>query len=232
MSRAARQVDPWPPTPEVAYVRPSVKLLGADFGREELRHIALAIAALIAIFAAGLAGGITRPGFVAFFILLLPISVVACAPTFFTSILLQKRVGQKHGCVVEFRVQPQWLGISVFFSVLLGFVFAVPGSMQRFGNLSRVAAGRMALASPATFLTVAGAAAVALFFGGALLGDYGVFFLVFLIQITSLLALFQMLPVGGFPGLDIWRWSKVSYAVTLAGGVLLFAISRVEGVLF
>lgn len=194
--------------------------------------MALAMAALVTIFACGLAGGITSPAFLDGVVLLLPVSLVACAPTFFVALLLQKRIGARGGCTVEFRVEPQWLGISVFFSVLLGFVFAVPGSLQRFGNLTRSTAGRMGLAAPGTFLAVSGAGLAAALFLLPVVGADGWLFLIFLVQITSLLALFQMLPVPGFPGLDIWRWSKVTYAVTLAAGVALFAVGRAPALLF
>lgn len=232
MSSFRPRADPWAQDPNVLYVRPSVRILGGDFGREELRHVALAMAALVTIFACGLAGGITSPAFGEAVVLLLPISLVACAPTFFVALLLQKRIGARGGCTVEFRVEPQWLGISVFFSVLLGFVFAVPGSLQRFGNLSRPVAGRIGLAAPGTFLAVAGAGFALAYFAWPLVGADGWVFLIFLVQITSLLALFQMLPVAGFPGLDLWRWSKVAYAGTLAAGVVLFALSRAPELVF
>ncbi|HEX9708727.1 MAG TPA: hypothetical protein VGB42_01945 [Candidatus Thermoplasmatota archaeon] len=232
MSPLRPRADPWAQDPSVLYVRPSVSVLGADFGRRELGQIALASAALVAIFACGLSRGVAAPGFLLGVIVRLPVALVACVPTFFVSIYLQKRVGSAHGCTVEFQVIPQWLGISVFFSVLLGFVFAIPGSVQRFGNLSRIAAGRMAIASPGTFLAVATPAAAAAFFYGFAPADYAFFFLITLIQITSLLAVFQMLPFAGFPGLDIWRWSKVAYSATLAVTVALVIISQVPGFLF
>ena len=41
-----------------------------------------------------------------------------------------------------------------------------------------------------------------------------------------------MIPAPGFPGMDIWRWSKVAYAATLGAGVVLFALSRMPELLF
>jgi hypothetical protein len=224
--------QPWPPGPAVHYVRPSVRVLGVDYGRKELQDVLLSIGALIAIFACGLAGGITSPGFVGLLPFLLPISVVACAPTFFLGLHLQKRIGAKTGCTVEFRVEPQWLGISVFFSVLLGFVFAVPGTTQRFGNLTRQTAGRMGLTFPGVFLAAAAAAMGAAYFAAPSIGSGAVVWLVVLVQITSLLALFQMIPIAGFPGMDLWRWSKAAFIATLSGAVVLFALSRAPELVF
>jgi len=109
-------------SPGVLYVRPGVGILGADFGREELRHVGAAVLALIVIFAAGFAGGITRFGFVQTFVAVLPFMLIAAAGPFVFALWVQKRVGARHGCTIEFRVQGQWLFLSLFFAGVLGWI--------------------------------------------------------------------------------------------------------------
>ena len=217
-------------SPGVLYVRPGVGILGADFGREELRHVGAAVLALVLIFTAGYAGGITRFGFIPIFLAVFPYMLVAAAGPFVLALWAQKRVGARHGCTIEFRVQGQWLFLSLFFAGVLGWIFAVPGNLLRFGNLTRAAAGKMGLAGPATLIVVAVGARLAAEALGPSAG-WPVFALALVGWVNSLLAIFQSIPLPGFPGHDVWRWSKVTFAILMAFAVAAFVITRTTGAL-
>ena len=219
----------WPAVrPGAIYVRPSRRILGAEFGREELRHIAFAAGALTVVFAGAFARTATAlspdqlPAAFAYF---LPLAAAAAAPAFFLAIVIQKRVAAREGCTTEFHILPQMLLISVLFAFLLGFAFAAPGATARFGNVTRSGAGKMSAAIPLSYSATGGAAMMAVVvFGGGLGGLPGAFLLA-LSRISALLAVFAMIPVPGFAGADIWRWSKPFFAVTLAVAAGLYVAS-------
>ena len=218
-------------SPGVHYVRPGVGILGADFGREELRHVGAAAGSLILIFTAGFVGGIARPGFLLNFVFVLPYMLVAAPGPFLLALWVQKRVGARSGCTIEFRVQSQWLFLSLFFAGVLGWIFAIPGTLLRFGNLTRSAAGKMGLAGPATLIAVAFGARIAAEAVGPGAG-WVAFAFVLVGWVNSLLAIFQSIPLPGFPGYDVWRWSKLSFAIMIAFAVAAFLFTRTSSALF
>jgi len=215
---------------DTLYVRPSRRILGAEFGRDELRHVAFAALALTLIFAGAFATSATRGNFSALpsaFVLFLPFAAAAAGPAFLVALIAQKRVAEKQGCTTEFRVLPQWLLISVLFAFLFGFVFAAPGATSRFGNVTRDGAGRMSAAVPLAYTAIGFAALIlALAVPGAAVGAPGLL-LAFVAQVNGVLAAFSMIPVPGFAGSDIWRWSKLYFAAIMAGAVALYWASLV-----
>lgn len=206
---------------EVHLVRPSWRILGAEFGRDEMRHVLGAALALTVIFAAGFSNGVRGLAInPAAIVVLLPLAFVATAPSFVAALVAQKRVGARSGASVRYRLAPQWLAISLLFSVLFGFILAIPGTLERSGWLTRASAGRMAAAAPGVYLAVA---ALALVLGIALPTAPGAPFLLLLVaNINAFLAAFSMLPIPGFPGLDIYRWSLAAYTALLGATVALF----------
>lgn len=219
--------------PRTLYVRPSTSILGAEFGREELRHIALACLALSLIFAASLAGGATTmasgdfPRLFAFF---LPLAFVAAVPSFFLAQLAQKRVARAFGCTTEFRLQGQFLLISVLFAFLFRFVFAAPGVTQRFGPLTREGMLRMSATVPLAFLAVAGAGVLTMSALAPAPGSYVWFLIHTAASVNSIMAAFSLLPVPGLPGADIWRSSKPFMAALIVATAAVFvALALLSG---
>jgi Zn-dependent protease len=213
------------------YVRPSRRILGAEFGREELRHIAFAAGALTVVFAAAFARtstALSPDAFPAAFAYFLPLAGAAAAPAFFLALVIQKRVAAREGCTTEFRLLPQMLLISVLFAFLLGFAFAAPGATARFGNVTRTGAGKMSAAVPLSYAALGGAAIIAVVGLGGVLPVLAGAFLLALARISALLAVFAMIPVPGFAGADIWRWSKPFFAVTLAVAAGLYFASSLR----
>lgn len=220
--------------PGSIYVRPSRRILGADFGRDELRHVVFACIALTVIFAGAFArgAGASLGGLAFAFLTFIPLAAMAAAPAFFLGMVFQKRIAVKEGCTTEFRIQPQWLLVSVLFAFLFGFVFAAPGTTQRFGNVTRVGAGKMAAAIPLCYLGVGFASIIAM---GATVGagtsiaaaPGPVSLLgIMVAQVCSLLAAFSLIPVPGFPGFDIWRWSKAYFVVVVFAVFALYIASH------
>jgi hypothetical protein len=217
------------------YVRPSRRILGAEFGREELRHVLLGGGALGLMFAvsfARLATGSALALLPSAFVFFLPFAMAAAFLPFLLSLILQKRVAEREGCTTEFRIVPQWLGISVLFALLFGFVFAIPGATSRFGNVTRSSAARMSAAVPLAFIAVAGAGLIGTVVGGASLGLYGYFLFAVLAQVNATMAAFSMLPVPGFPGGDILRSSKPFFAVLLGLAAFLWIAASATTRLF
>jgi Zn-dependent protease len=160
------------------------------------------------------------------FLVLLPLSFVAVVPPFFLSLVAQKRVGRGEGCTIEFRLQPQWLAVAVLFAFLAGFVFAVTGSSSRFGNVTRTGVGRMSAAATLTYVAFAGAGLLLFVATGPPAGApwLGTLF-VLIASVNSFLAIFSMIPLPGFPGGDVWRWSSTLYVGMLVVIVAMMALS-------
>ncbi len=219
--------------PSRFFVRPSVSLLGAEFGREELRHLGGACIALTLIFAASLGGGLITMASGAFprlFALFLPLAFVAAVPSFFLAQLAQKRVARGFGCTTEFRLQGQFLLISVLFAFLFRFVFAAPGVTQRFGPLTRQGTLRMAAAVPLSFLAVAGAAVLAFAALDRGAGSYLGLLIHTTASVNAIMAAFSLLPVPGLPGADILRGSKpFMAALIVATGAVFVALALLSG---
>lgn len=208
-----------------------MRLAGAEFGRGEIKHAVLAGFALTMIFAAAFARGVSGAwlsSFPAAFLFYLPFALVAGFPSFLLSLILQKRIAKRQGCTTEFRILPQWLAISILFAFLFGFIFAAPGAVSRFGNLTRAGAGKMGAAVPLAFLAVGGAALLLYLAGVASLGgaSFGALALLALgvaAQVNSIMAAFSMIPIPGFAGADVWRWSKALFTLLLVAGVGLYS---------
>jgi Zn-dependent protease len=217
------------------YVRPSRRIMGAEFGREELRHVLIGGAGLGLMFAisfARLATGSRLDLFPSAFVVSLPFAMVAAFLPFLLSLILQKRVAEREGCTTEFKVMPQWLGISLLFALLFGFVFAIPGATSRFGNVTRTSAARMSAAVPLAFIGVASAGLIGAVVGGASLGFYGYFLFAVIAQVNATMAAFAMLPVPGFPGGDILRASKPFFALLLGSAAFLWIAASAATRLF
>jgi Zn-dependent protease len=203
-------------------VRPTVRLLGTEFGRRELREVLIASLSLTVIFAAGLAHGLGNPAFFQQLAFFLPPAFLGAVPGFFLALSMQKRVGARAGCTVEFRLSPQWVALSLILAFAAGVAFGVAGGLSRFGNLTRSGAGRMAAAGPLAYMAIGGAALAAALALRATGQSYGLLTAHIVAQVDAWLALFSMIPVQGFSGHDIYRWSKLFYLALLVAAAGVF----------
>ncbi|MFB6138701.1 MAG: metalloprotease [Halobacteriaceae archaeon] len=134
--------------------------------------------------------------------------------------LAHKVVAVRFGQVAAFRADYGMLALAVV-GGLAGFVFAAPGAVVHRGRLTDRQAGLVALAGPAVNLAL-----VAVFAPLALVapavGVRGV-------QVTLLLAAFNMAPVGPLDGRTVLDWSLAVHlpvtAVAGAGAVAAFLLA-------
>lgn len=192
--------DPWAPAPEVRRLR---------FSPTEVRHLALALGALVAAFVImellyGLSGP-TAGGVVS---VLLVTAVVG--PAFLLHEFAHKVVAQRRGCWAEFRAFPLGL-LLMLATAALGFLFALPGAVMIAGSvglLSRQEYGRIGAAGPLTNVVLAGLAVPLLL---TPLRAFGVL----MAYINVALAFLNMLPFAPLDGEKVLRASKRLY-----GGVV------------
>lgn len=200
--------------------------MGAEFGRVELKEVGVAVLGLTIVFAAGLSGGIISGGFLAAVVVMLPLAFVAVVPAFLVSLVAQKRVALDQGCTVEYRLQPQWLAVAVLFAFIAGFLFAITGTFSRFGNVTRAGAGRMSAAGIISHLGFASTGLILFFTVGPAAGLPWLSSLFLVVAgVNSFLAIFSMIPLFGFPGGDVWRWSPTLYIGLLVIIVAVLALS-------
>lgn len=120
--------------------------------------------------------------------------------------LAHKIVAERYNCTTEFVADNQMLILAVIMS-FFGFIFAAPGAVWISGKVTKEQNGRISAAGPLANLALA-----AIFIPGMLLltgtlqAVFGYGFV-----INAWIGLFNMLPLGNFDGIKIWRWSKVAY---------------------
>lgn len=189
------------------------------FSREEIKHL------LMAWFAISLAFGIlnVRGGnfgfaYPIFLVLSFVVSAITVGIGFLLHELAHKYVAQKYGCWAEFRADQNMLIFAVLMAAFAGFLFAAPGAVFIHGYVTIERNGKISLAGPAVNLILA-----------MIFLSLGIFIPIEIIQyiaimgfrINSWLALFNMIPLGNFDGIKIWRWSKPAYLITIGIAVVL-----------
>ncbi|MAF99084.1 MAG: hypothetical protein CMH61_00575 [Nanoarchaeota archaeon] len=129
--------------------------------------------------------------------------------------LAHKLVAQKYGCAAEFRSFDQMLFFALALS-LLGFVFAAPGAVMIYGNVTRRENGKISVAGPLTNYVLAG-----LFYGVGLLvpGSMARLISLYGFQINIWLGLFNLIPFWNFDGKKILYWNRNIWGIMVLIGV-------------
>jgi len=107
--------------------------------------------------------------------------------------------------------------IFAILSAFVGFIFAAPGAVYIYGNITRKQNGYISIAGPAVNIVVA------LFFGLiAFAVPNGIVNLTGTIgfQINMFLAMFNLIPFGPLDGVKVFVWSKTVWLVTFAIALL------------
>jgi Zn-dependent protease len=130
-----------------------------------------------------------------------------------------KIVAQRYGCFAEFRAWNIMLVLAIVMS-FTGFIFAAPGAVMISGHVDKVRNGRISLAGPGVNIILALIfLSLITLFGNNMLFQYG-------LMINAWLGLFNMIPLGNFDGIKIWRWSKPAYfLIIIAASIIIFGIS-------
>lgn len=197
--------------PNSIYIPPGYGKI--TFGKVEIKHILLAVAALTVAFTIFFSlgysiGGMSTTEQVLVF---LPISFGAVITGFMLHEFAHKVVAQRNGAWAEFRAYPMGLAMSIVFA-LLGFILAAPGAVYIQGRISPKQNGLISIAGPLTNMGLA----VLFFWLYFLVGEGLLAFALFQIGfINILLAAFNLLPIPPLDGYKVLKWSIPVYAAAL-----------------
>ncbi|RJQ15577.1 metalloprotease [Candidatus Woesearchaeota archaeon] len=132
--------------------------------------------------------------------------------------LAHKVVAQRYRCWAEFRADYTMLFLALIMS-FFGFVFAAPGAVMIFGNVTKRQNGLISIAGPLTNIVLA------LLFIPFLFIPFSHEIATYGFMINAFIALFNMIPFGFFDGAKIIKWSKVAYFATVAVALGLTVLS-------
>ncbi len=150
------------------------------------------------------------------FVIVFPIALITVGTGFILHELAHRTVARHFGKHAEFRAWQFGL-IFAILSAFVGFIFAAPGAVYIYGNITRKQNGYISIAGPAVNI------AVALFFGLiAFAVPNGIVNLTGTIgfQINMFLAMFNLIPFGPLDGVKVFVWSKTVWLVTFAIALL------------
>ncbi len=135
-----------------------------------------------------------------------------------------KIAAQRRGYWAEFRMSWLGLGLSVFTSVLVGFLLAAPGATMVSGMADRRDWGRTSLAGPVVNLVEGGAFAAAgvALTAGNLLGAFAPYLLL-LGFFNGWFATFNLVPLGPLDGRKVLSWSAPVWGVAFTVSAALAA---------
>jgi len=194
------------------------------FGRQELRHIALAVGALTLAFTlviSPITRGVLGHSWGIAFLFSFIISFVVVVFGFLAHELAHKYYAIRYGARAEFRAYPMGLLIAVVLA-FLGVIFAAPGAVYIQGYINRRQNGIISLAGPATNLAI-GAAFLAAWIvvpAGAAL----TFALRWIGTLSVILAAFNLLPIPPLDGYKVARWNLPAYLLVFGASIVLALI--------
>jgi Zn-dependent protease len=167
---------------------------------------------------------ITQINFTAF-VLIVGIAAITAGLGFIVHELMHKFTAHHFGVQAEFRSNDGMLVVSIIIA-FFGLIFAAPGAVQIYGNITRRENGLISLAGPAANIVLALLfLPLALYttkngMGDTLLGLIGMYGL----MINGLLGAFNLIPFWGFDGEKVLQWHKGWYFTALfLGGILVVA---------
>lgn len=191
---------------------------------EEIRDLTIAVIALALIFSmpdirSTLAAGLPAEVGAMFFL----VSLAAVLLCFFTHEMGHKMMARRYGCWAEFRRSDIGLLVGLFLSVFGAYV-AAPGAVWHRGYLTTGQTGRVSAAGPATnALTGFLFLPVGVFFSGVpVLGHLAVYVVI----VSGILGVFNMLPFFIFDGRKVWAWSPAAYVGLLSALIALLALAE------
>ncbi len=149
------------------------------------------------------------------------ISLVAVSLSFVLHEMMHKFVAQHFGAIAAFRRSDSGLMITLVTS-LLGFLVGIPGATVIYAhNFTKREEGYVSLAGPLTnFAVFAAFFALSLF--AARSGDFVAALISTTMQVSLILAFFNMLPIYPLDGSKVLRWNKAVYAIVLVAIFALF----------
>ena len=161
------------------------------------------------------------------FIALIPALLVAVGLGFVLHELAHKFVAVRYGFFAEFRMWIEGLIFALVTAFIFKFVFVAPGAVYIHGeNISREQNGKISIAGPLVNIVLA------LFFLTLMpfvnhntTPDLWEFIFANLVLygfiINSILAAFNLIPLGIFDGAKILKWNPILWGITFAVAVIL-----------
>ncbi len=207
-------------------MRPSMHRPPGDkftFTSTEIQHLAIAYIVLTIcfaiVFSTGLGGilfGIYINRLIYF---ALPVSLVAVGLGFILHEIAHKFTAQHFGCWSEFRYDQGGLLRALFFSALIGIVYAAPGATWVSGHVTRRENGIISLAGPAINMAIA---LILIPVAFLTVSNYGLMnSITFIGFIIAFLGVFNLIPFGPLDGKKVWAWDKLVYIISMGSSIAL-----------
>lgn len=192
-----------------------------SFTAREVRDILISMLVIAVIFAYLLSRGNMNN-----FIALIPALLVAVGLGFVLHELAHKFMAVRYGFYAEFRMWLEGLIFALVTAFLLGFVFVAPGAVYIHGeHITREQNGKISLVGPLVNIVLA------LFFLSLtpfinhnptdIMGFIFMTIVVYGFIINSILAAFNLIPLGIFDGAKVLKWNPVIWGVTFIIAIIL-----------
>ena len=198
------------------------------FTNREIRDLAIAFIVLSICFA------ISTVGIKLFDILsILPIIMIGVAFGILFHEIGHKFTAMRHGYDAVFKLWPLGLLIGLVTS-FIGFVFAVPGSVETSQELDDEMNGKIKVSGPMAniLLAIISIMIAALIYPLSIHSD--IFHLIYLtatvgFSVNSFLATFNLLPIYTFDGTKVMKWSVKVWLVTFVISAIMMLLSVTIG---
>jgi Zn-dependent protease len=193
-----------------------------SFTAREVRDILISMLVIAVIFAFLINGRNIDNNFIA----LIPALLVAVGLGFILHELAHKFMAVRYGFYAEFRMWLEGLIFALITAFLLGFVFIAPGAVYIHGEyISREQNGKISIVGPLVNIVLA------LFFLSLIpfvnpnpIDLWGFLFaniVKFGFIINSILAAFNLIPLGIFDGAKVLKWNPIIWGITFAVAIIL-----------
>jgi len=193
-----------------------------SFTAREVRDIIISMLVIAIIFAYLINGRNINENL----ILLIPSLLVAVGLGFVLHELAHKFVAVRYGFYAEFKMWLEGLIFALFTAFILGFVFVAPGAVYIHGDyISREQNGKISIAGPLVNIVLALLFLVLTPFVtknptdimGFIFGTIVVYGFI----INSILAAFNLIPLGIFDGAKVLRWNPIIWGITFVVAIIL-----------
>jgi Zn-dependent protease len=152
------------------------------------------------------------------------IAIIAVILCIITHEMAHKFTARGYGCWAEFRRNDFGLAIGIF-TALVGFGFIVlPGATYHKGYLTDAQNGKVSAAGPFTNAVIGYLfLPLALLLGNVPIVGY---ILVYVVIVSALLGVFNMLPFGPLDGRKVWHWNPGIYLLLMVALIGLVVIAE------